>query len=196
MTILKATTIVGRVETTLVNANREQTLASTRVARVAVSFGGFEGDSHAGLTREACVRTKHQYREGTEIRNTRQVSILSLEELAEVASTMGIAVIEPEWVGANLLISGIPTLTLLPPCSRLIFSSGASLVVDMENAPCAYPGNIIDQHFPGKGKDFPRAGLNRRGLTAWVEREGHIATGDEVHLHIPPQRVYAAADPA
>ena len=96
-------------------------------------------------------------------------------------------------VGANLLLSGIPDLTLLPPSSRLIFSSGASLVVDMQNAPCAYPGKVIDEHHPGKGKGFPRAAIDRRGLTAWVEREGSIATGDNVELHIPPQRIYAPA---
>ena len=193
MPILKKTGIVGRVEATLVNNDRAKTLASQRVDKVAVFFDGFEGDSHAGLTREACVRTKDQYREGTEIRNTRQISLLSLEELAEVASTLDLAVVNPEWVGANLLISGVPTLTLLPPSSRLIFSSGASVVVDMENAPCAYPGEVIEQHHPGKGKGFPRAALNKRGLTAWVEREGHIATGDEIEVHIPPQRIYAAA---
>ena len=194
MTILKKTNIVGRVEAALINRDRSEGLVSARVDKVAVSFSGFEGDSHAGLTREACVRTKHQYREGTQIRNTRQVSILSQEELAEVAGALALEVIEPEWVGANLLISGIPTLTLLPPSSRLIFSGGASLVVDMENAPCAYPAEIIEQHHPGKGKGFPRAARQKRGLIAWVEREGTISPGDDVVLHIPPQRIYSAAE--
>ena len=193
MPILIKTNIVGRVEATLVNRDRDATLASARVEQVEVSFGGFKDDSHAGLTRAACVRTKEQYREGTEIRNTRQISILSQEELDEVANTLDLSVVEPEWVGANLLLSGIPELTLLPPSSRLIFSSGASLVVDMENAPCAYPGRVIEEHHPGKGKAFPRAAVHRRGLTAWVEREGSIATGDEVELHIPPQRIYKPA---
>ena len=155
------------------------------------SYAGFAGDSHAGLTRPACVRVKQQYAEGTEIRNTRQISILSREELAEVARTLGLHEIIPEWVGANLLLSGIPTLSLLPPSSRLIFAGGASLVVDMENGPCVWPGQVIDQYHPGKGEGFPRAALNRRGITAWVEREGTIAEGDAVSLHIPPQRVYA-----
>ena len=63
----------------------------------------------------------------------------------------------------------------------------------MENAPCAYPGEIIEHHHPGKGRGFPRAAINKRGLTAWVEREGIIATGDDVALHIPPQRIYPSA---
>ena len=190
MPILEATGMRGRVEAVLINPDREETLASTRVDRVEVSYAGFEGDCHAGLTRAACVRVKHQYAEGTEIRNTRQVSILSREELAEVARTLGIPEIEPQWVGANLLLSGIASFTLLPPSSRLMFSSGAALVVDMENGPCRYPGEVIDRHHPGNGAGFARAALQRRGVTAWVEREGQIALGDEVSLYIPPQRIY------
>ena len=193
MTILKKTDIVGCVVATLINRDRNATLASERVEHVAVSFAGFGDDSHASLTREACVRTKDQYAEGTPIRNTRQVSVLSVEDLAVVAHTLDLPVVEPEWVGANLLVSGIPDFTLVPPSSRLIFSSGASLVVDMENAPCAYPGRVIDEHHPGKGNGVARAALNRRGVMAWVEREGAIALGDEVTLHIPPQRLYKAA---
>jgi hypothetical protein len=73
----------------------------------------------------------------------------------------------------------------------LLFTGGAALVVDMENAPCAFPGRVIDQFHPGKGKQFTKAALHRRGVTAWVEREGRIELGDEVALHIPPQRIYA-----
>jgi MOSC domain-containing protein YiiM len=190
MSILSPTKIVGRVVSTLVNPEREKTLESVPRDYVEATFAGLQGDSHAGLTRESCVRVKHQYVAGTEIRNTRQVSILSAEDLAEVASRMGLEEVNPGWVGANLLISGIPSLTLLPPSARLIFSSGASLVVDMENGPCVFPARVIDQYHPDKGKTFPKATLNRRGVTAWVEREGRISPNDEVALHLPPQRTY------
>jgi MOSC domain-containing protein YiiM len=190
MSILSPTKIVGRVVSTLVNPEREKTLESVPRDYVEATFAGLQGDSHAGLTRESCVRVKHQYVAGTEIRNTRQVSILSAEDLAEVASRMGLQEVNPGWVGANLLISGIPSLTLLPPSARLIFSSGASLVVDMENGPCVFPARVIDQYHPDKGKTFPKAALNRRGVTAWVEREGRISPNDEVALHLPPQRTY------
>ena len=155
MTILKKTNIIGRVEAALVNSDRSKSLASARVDEVAVSFGGFEGDSHAGLTREACVRTKHQYREGTEIRNTRQVSILSQEELAEVAGALALDVIEPEWVGANLLISGIPTLTLLPPSSRLIFEGGAFLLWTWKMRPALILQRLSKAIIPVRGEDSP-----------------------------------------
>jgi len=190
MSILLPTDIVGRVMAILVNPKGAKTLESVPREHIDANFSGLEDDSHAGLTRESCVRVKHQYTQGTEIRNTRQISILSTEELADVASRMGLDEIKPGWVGANLLISGIPALTLLPPSSRLIFSSGAALVVDMENAPCAFPGRVIDQYYPDKGKTFPTAALNRRGVTAWVEREGRIGHNDEVTVHLPPQRMY------
>jgi hypothetical protein len=52
---------------------------------------------------------------GTVIRNTRQFTMLSLEELAEIAYAMQIPEVLPEWAGANLAIQGIPNLTMLPP---------------------------------------------------------------------------------
>ena len=133
---------------------------------------------------------RHQYPQGTEIRNTRQISILSSEELAVIADAMGIAELKPEWLGANLLVSGIPHFSQIPPSTRMIFASGASLVVDLENSPCKYPGEIIDRHHPGFGCLFAKAAVGRRGVTAWVEREGQINTGDSIRLYIPPQRIY------
>lgn len=134
-----------------------------------------------------------QYPKGTEIRNTRQVSILSSEELAAVAAEMGIPELRPEWLGASLVLEGIPEFTMVPPSSRLIFSSGAALAVDMENGPCRFPAEVIEGQHPGKGMRFVKAAEGRRGVTAWVERPGRIALGDAVRLHIPPQRLYAPA---
>lgn len=193
MPILRPTNIQGRVEAVLVNPDRDATLEKGRVDEVRATYEGFEGDCHSGLTRGACVRVKAQYAKGTEIRNTRQISVLSAEELGEVADMMGISGIEPEWVGANLLLSGIPDFTLLPPSSRLIFDSGASLVVDMENGPCKFPGDVIEEYHPGKGGLFANKARGKRGVTCWVEREGVIRSGDKVALHIPPQRIWEHA---
>lgn len=190
MPILRPTKIVGRVETIAVNRDLGTDLSTEKVDSVPVSYAGFEGDGHAGLTRKSCVRVRAQYKEGTEIRNTRQISIVSSEDLAQIADTMGIPEVAPEWIGANLCVSGIPDFTTVPPSSRLIFAGGVSLVVDMENAPCKYPGMIIERHHPGFGDRFPKAAMGLRGVTAWVEREGKISTGDEVVLHVPPQRIY------
>ena len=68
---------------------------------------------------------------------------------------------------------GIPDLTLLPPSTRLQFPSGATLVVDLENAPCRYRRRCHRQ----ASSRMPRqrwiaAATHKRGVTAWVEREG------------------------
>ncbi len=181
----------ARTEAILVNSTPAEDLSSSRIATVKASYAGLEGESHSGLVRSSCVRVRHQYPEGTQIRNTRQVSIVSTEELATIAETMGIAELEPEWLGANLLVSGIPNFSQIPPSTRMIFAGGASLVVDLENSPCKYPGEIIERHHPGCGSLFAKAAVGRRGVTAWVEREGNINTGDSIQLYVPPQRIYA-----
>jgi hypothetical protein len=180
----------ARTEVILVNSTPDEDLSSSRVASVEVSYAGLEGESHSGLVRPSCVRVRHQYPQGTEIRNTRQISIVSIEELAVIADNMGIAELKPEWLGVNLLVSGIPNFSQIPPSTRMIFGGGASLVVDLENSPCRYPGEIIERHHPGFGNLFAKAALGRRGVTAWVEREGQINTGDPVNLYIPQQRIY------
>lgn len=193
MAILRPTDIYGTAEGLYVNPSRNQGLASSAVEDVDVSFAGFEGETHGGLTRPACVRVKLQYPRNTEIRNTRQIAILGAEELEEIAADMGLDRIDPEWIGANLVMRGIPQLTQMPPGSRLIFENGTSLVVDMENAPCRLAAGGIEEHRPGQGMSFPKHAAGRRGVTAWVEREGSISLGERARLHIPPQRIYAPA---
>ena len=180
----------ARVQVILVNSTPDEDLSSSRVASVEVSYAGLQGESHSGLVRSSCVRVRHQYPQGTEIRNTRQISIVSTEDLAIIADNMGIAELKPEWLGANLLVSGIPNFSQIPPSTRMIFGGGASLVVDLENSPCKYPGEVIDQHHPDFGKLFAKAAVGRRGVTAWVERQGQINSGDSIQLYIPPQRIY------
>ncbi|MBT6204621.1 MAG: MOSC domain-containing protein [Alphaproteobacteria bacterium] len=154
---------------------------------VDVTYEGFPGERHTGLTRACCVRFTDIYVEGKEIRNTRQLSIISQEEMALVAQGMGVDRLEPEWLGANLLIAGIPDFTLLPPSSRLLFSQGLSLVIDMENEPCGYPAKQIRKVHGAKALTFVKHAKHRRGVTAWVEQEGKIAEGDSFRVFIPKQ---------
>ena len=193
MTILHPTKIEGCVEAILVNAdNSDDSITTSRIEEVAASFEGFAGERHSGLVTKSDVRYRKQYEKGTEIRNTRQITMLSLEDLQQMANNLGIERIEPEWLGGNLLVSGIPKFTEVPPSSRLIFTSGTSLVVDNENEPCRYPADVVDKNFPGAGARFVAAARNLRGTVGWVEREGHIRVGDKIALHIPPQRIYDA----
>ncbi|CAN5332558.1 MOSC domain-containing protein [soil metagenome] len=181
----------GQVDALLVGENRAQGLEKGPVPEIGLTFAGIEGDFHAGLTRRADVRTIKQYPRNTEIRNVRQATILSAEELLEIAAAMGIPRVEAEWVGANLVTRGIPDLTLLPPSTRLQFPSGATLVVDLENAPCRQVSDVILGHYPDQATGFVKAALHRRGVTAWVEREGPVKQGDAIVVWVPPQRIYA-----
>ena len=183
--------INGTVEAVLLCDNPE-TLASARKESIQADLEGLVGDKHFGHTFPSNGRYP-EYKRGTQIRNSRQVSILSAEEMRTVAEMIHIPMIEPEWLGANLLVSGIPALTLLPPASRLFFESGAVLVVQGENDPCSGPGNLIQDKFPqqkGLSPAFIKAALHRRGIVAWVERAGEIRAGTTVSAQIPEQFVY------
>lgn len=169
-------------------------ITSVPVAEMALSLAGFDGEVHAGLTRPSCSRVLKQYPRDTEIRNTRQLSVVSAEEMAEVARDMGLAAMDYTWVGASLVLEGIPDLTHLPPSSRLQGPDGVTLVVDMENLPCQEPAVTIEKVRPGRGKGFKRAAEGKRGFTAWVEREGVLRLGDEMRLHLPVQRPWAQGD--
>ncbi|RVB08313.1 MAG: molybdenum cofactor sulfurase, partial [Mesorhizobium sp.] len=83
------------------------------VDELLLDFDGIAGDFHAGPTRRAGGR-EPWYPRGTEMRNERQLSIVAADELAVVAQRMGLAEIRPEWIGANLVIEGVPNLSMLP----------------------------------------------------------------------------------
>ena len=172
--------------------SREEALASAPLSQVFASYTGIEGEDHGGLTRKSCVRVKDQFPEGTEIRNVRQVSIISAEEMAAAAAEIGVDDVLPEWMGASIMVRGLPDFTHIPPSSRLQNAAGATLVIDMENRPCMYPGKeAMEPVHPGKGKLLKSACKDRRGVTAWVEREGPLAVGDIFTLHVPDQRAWA-----
>lgn len=195
MAILTPTDLGGRVAWLGIVADRAATLRAVPVEAVALTFAGIDGESHAGLVRPSCSRVTGQYPKGTPIRNVRQISIVSAEEMAAIAAAMAIPALRPEWLGANIVVAGLPDLTLVPPSSRLVFDGGASLVVDMENAPCQWPAREIEREHAGRGAAFRRAAKHRRGVTAWVEREGAIALDAGFRLHVPPLRPYPPLAP-
>jgi MOSC domain-containing protein YiiM len=175
--------------------NRKVSLSSVPLMKAFASFSGFDGEDHAGLTRASCIRVMDQHPPGTEIRNVRQFSIISFEEMTDVAAEIGIDELKPEWMGASIMVKGIHDFTHVPPSSRLQAQSGATLVIDMENRPCMYPGKEeIEQHYPGKGKLLKSVLKDRRGVTAWVEREGALKVGDSLTLHMPDQRRWMPND--
>ncbi len=168
------------------------TLRSEPLDKVEATLDGFPGEAHGGATRPSCTRVKTQYpKRGTSIRNVRQLTILSAEELAEIAAKMEMEYIDPAWIGVSMIIEGIPDFSHVPPSSRLMAPSGAGIAIDMENRPCIYPGREIEKEAEGFGKRFKPAATDRRGVTAWVEYGGGLAVGDELTLHIPDQPVWA-----
>lgn len=165
------------------------------VETLALSFEGVPGDVHAGFTRKSGGR-EPWYDRGTEIRNERQLSIVARDELASVADDMEIAMIAPEWIGANIALSGVPMLSMLPASTLLFFESGATVKVDMQNGPCRIAGDAIARHLGREGDQhialgFPKIAKRRRGVVAWVEKPGTIAMGETVRVQLPEQWVYS-----
>ena len=156
-----------------------------------LSFAGIEGTHHAGLTRASCSRVRSQYEKGTPIKNERQLSIVSQEELDAIAAEMGIESIDPMRVGATMVVRGIPDFSHVPPSSRLQAESGATITIDMENRPCVFPSKSLEVVHPGKGVGYKPASKSRRGVCAWVAAEGRVAVGDTLTLHIPDQPNWA-----
>jgi MOSC domain-containing protein YiiM len=170
--------------------DRDASLRSIQMQAAQLTFAGIAGEAHGGETRASCSRVISQHPRDTPIRNVRQLSIVSAEELAEIAAKIGVGAMNPGWLGASLVIEGIVDFTHLPPSARLQAPSGATLVIDMENQPCHLPAPVIDEDAPGRGKAFKTAAKGKRGVTAWVEREGLIAVGDILRLHVPGQRAW------
>lgn len=166
-------------------------IAASAVAALTLGFHGLLGERHQGENRLSCVRVSNLYPQGTTIRNVRQLSILSEEELALIAADMGLEQVDPRSLGANLVLRGIPDFTFVPPSSRLQGPDGMVLTVDMENRPCILPGREIDKAHAGFGPKFKRAAGSRRGITAWVERPGQLKIGDSLQLFVPDQQVWA-----
>lgn len=167
---------------------KDLVITAEPVAEMLLSFAGPPGEVHAGETRPSCSRVTALYPKGTTIRNVRQLCVVSAEEMAAVAAELGIEAFDYAWVGASVVVEGIPDFTHLPPSSRLQGPDGVTLVVDMENLPCQEPAVTIEKVRPGQGKGFKAAAKGRRGVTAWVEREGVLRVGDVLSLHVPAQR--------
>lgn len=166
-----------------------------RADALELTFDGIAGDFHEGATRRTGSR-EPWYKRGTEIRNERQLSIVSPEEMAIVVERMGMPEIKAEWIGANLLIEGIPHLSMLPSGTLLFFKQGGvTLKVDGQNHPCRLAGRSIGENsgsseIQSVAMQFPKSAKRMRGLVAWVEKPGRIEAGEEISVRIPEQWIY------
>lgn len=187
MPALKLSTHRAEIVWLGVVADRDAALASAPRHTLALRFDGPEGEAHRGLTRPACSRVKALYPRNTPIRNTRQLSILSAEDLDLIARDMGLSALDPALLGASAVLRGLPDFSHVPPGSRLLAPDGACVTIDMENRACTLPARPIEAAHPGFGARFKAAAKGRRGVTAWVEAEGCLTLGDSLRLFIPDQ---------
>jgi hypothetical protein len=152
-----------------------------------LDFGGPVGDRHHGLTMASDVRQRWLYPQGTKIRNNRQVSIVDLGELSAVAAALGLPEIASGTIADNICTSGIDALSELAPLSRLVFidadgAPGPVIAVLGRNNPCTIAGGLVEQRYGTPPERFPKAAMNRRGVTGWVERPGRVRAGDLVQV--------------
>jgi hypothetical protein len=167
-------------------------VATREVDHLDLTPKGIPGDRHRGFERKADARVPW-YRRGEMIRNERHVSIVSEGELEAIASGLGVQRLEAEWLGANVIVSGLASLSFLPRGTLMFFQSGAVLVVTGQNAPCRIAGRSVAQE-TGGGEEMERrfveVSRRLRGVVAAVDRPGRIRTGDEISVRIPEQWIW------
>ncbi len=149
-------------------------------AELSLDWGGPIGDRHHGLTMSSDTRQASVYPRGTTIRNHRQVSIVDLTELAAIAVNLGMERLEPGVIADNICTSGIPDLTSLPAMTRLVFDSGAVIMLGGENLPCVIAGRLVEDRYGVRAESFPKAAMGLRGVTGWVEHPGTVRAGDGI----------------
>ena len=191
--LVPASKVPGRIVGLYVTADTSpKGFQTSSVPTLTVEHQGVPGSRHYGWTRPADSRVPYLPR-GTPIRNTRHLSIVSAEDLAEAANRLGIATVDPRWIGASVLVEGIERLSFLPRGTRLFCDGGAILIVEDQNAPCRGAGAAIASHTAGRSDlelEFPKQCKRLRGLIASIEHPGAIAATSAIIAHIPEQWLY------
>jgi MOSC domain-containing protein YiiM len=173
-----------------VHSGDHEDLHKDELEGVEVDAEGFPGDKHRGFTRVAWQGDKDP--EGTVRRNERQWSGVSAEELEIISRRMDLgSPLEASTLGANLCVEGIPGFSQLQGGTRLVFPSGAVLVIEEENPPCAEMGVEISAAYttssgePAVGKMFGKHSIGLQGVVGVVDVPGEIRAGDRIVLEAP-----------
>jgi hypothetical protein len=162
------------------------------VASLDLDHEGAAGDGHRGYLRASGSR-EPWYPRGTVIRSGRQLSVVGVEDLEEVAARLGLPSVDAGAIGANLVVSGLPRLSYLPAGTRLFAPGGAVIVVEAMNGPCRHAGKALAALHPGRGDvelAFVEAARRRRGFVASVERAGTVAAGEALSVRVPEQWIW------
>ncbi len=192
MQVIPSRKLKARLESLYAATNK--TFQTEPVASLELGFDGIAGDYHAGQTRRSGGR-EPWYKRGTEIRNERQLSIVASDELSLIANRMDLAELKPEWIGANLVIDGIPRLSMLPAGTMMFFDGGVTLKIDAQNHPCRLAGRSVADNAGMADREagallFVKAARRLRGLVGWVEKPGKIVAGEGISVRIPEQWIY------
>ncbi|MDP7453342.1 MAG: hypothetical protein QGE95_13855 [Arenicellales bacterium] len=180
-------TLVGRIVS--VHSGNNEDLSKEARESLTAEIGGFVGDKHQGFSRKAWDGEWEPA--GTLRRNERQWSGVSVEELAYISEHLALTKpLSPDTVGANLCVEGISEFSLLPKGSKLVFPSGAVLLVEEYNPPCVEMGaQIVAKHGAPSDKSLTPAAwvslaAGRRGLVGIVDVPGIIRPSDEVEVRV------------
>jgi MOSC domain-containing protein YiiM len=156
---------------------------------VQAELDGFVGDKHRGQSREAYAGDDEP--PGTIRRNERQWSGVSVEELAVIQERLDLVnPLSPATLGANICVEGIADFSDLPKGTKLVFPSGAVLLVEENNPPCVDMGEqVAAKYATNSGKsltrnEFLRPAVGRRGVVGVVDVSGEITVGDEVIVKV------------
>jgi MOSC domain-containing protein YiiM len=156
---------------------------------IQAELDGLVGDKHRGQSREAYAGDDEP--PGTIRRNERQWSGVSVEELAVIQERLDLeSPLSPSTLGANICIEGIPDFSDLPKGTKLVFPSGAVLLVEENNPPCVDMGEQVASKYNTKSgrtltrDEFLRPAVGRRGVVGVVDVPGEIVAGDQVLVKI------------
>jgi hypothetical protein len=164
-----------------------------RVENLGFDLEGILHERHRGWTRAADGRVPYLKR-GVTMRNSRQVSIVSVEELSAVAARLGLTQCLPQWLHANMVFEGLPQLSFLPRGTKLMFEGGLVLTVEDQNPPCPKTAASLAAANPDRADLKVRfvASANRlRGIVACVEHPGRAVVGATVTARLPEQWIYS-----
>ena len=171
------------------HTGNKEDLSKGACESVRAELDGLVGDKHRGPSREAYAGDDEP--PGTIRRNERQWSGVSVEELDVIRERLDLdRPLSPSTLGANLCVEGIEDFSDLPKGTKLVFPSGAVLLVEENNPPCIDMGEQVAAKYgtnsgtPLAPKDFLRPAVGRRGVVGIVDVAGDICAGDEITVKV------------
>ncbi len=160
-------------------------------------MSGIVGNKYSGQGKLSDVRDREwlndkEFPKKIEVRNWRQWTAVSQEELDKIAVNLETGSITADLLGANINFEGISNFTSLPRGTILRFPDDAILLVEEENKPCSGPGKEIQKVYehvrPG---DFYKHAMGLRGLVGVVYRSGIIRVNDVAEVKVYTPRFYS-----